>query len=84
MMAGVADVNPRELAVAYLSALGRADLDALRALFTTGAVVHSPLSGPMPAEDFYAALLADTARSQLTLCGVMQGAAADGTPLVSV
>jgi hypothetical protein len=84
MMAGVADVNPRELAVAYLSALGRADLDALRALFTTGAVVHSPLYGPMPAEDFYAALLADTARSQLTLRGVMQGAAADGTPLVSV
>jgi hypothetical protein len=59
MMAGVADVNPRELAVAYLSVLGRADLDALRALFTTGAVVHSPLYGPMPAEDFYAALPAD-------------------------
>jgi len=84
MMGGVADVNPRELAEDYLSALGRADLDALLALFTAGAVVHSPLYGPMPAGDFYAALLADTAGSQLTLRGVMDGAAVDGTPLVSV
>jgi ketosteroid isomerase-like protein len=84
MMAGVADVNSRALAEDYLNALGRADLDALLALFTAGAVVHSPLYGPMPAGDFYPALLADTAGSQLALRGVMDGAAVDGTPLVSV
>jgi hypothetical protein len=38
----------------------------------------------MPAGDFYVALLANTAGSQLTLRGVMDGAAVDGTPLVSV
>ena len=69
MMGGVADVNPRELAGDYLSALGRSDLGALLALYTAGAVVHSPLHGPMPAADFYATLLAGTARSQLTLRG---------------
>jgi ketosteroid isomerase-like protein len=84
MIGGVTEVTPRELAEEYLSALGRADLDALLALFTAGAVVHSPLYGLMPARDFYAALLADTAGSQLTLRGVMDGAAIDGTPLVSV
>jgi hypothetical protein len=84
MMGSVADVNPRELAEDYLSALGRADLDALLALFTAGAVVHSPLYGPMSAGDFYATLLADTDGSQLTLRGVMDGAAVDGTPLISV
>ena len=62
----MADVSPRELAGDYLSALGRADLDALLALFTAGAVVYSPLYGPRPAGYFYAALLADTARSLLT------------------
>ena len=80
----MADVSPRELAGDYLSALGRADLDALLALFTAGAVVYSPLYGPRPAGYFYAALLADTARSLLTLRGVMDGAAADGAPLVGV
>jgi ketosteroid isomerase-like protein len=84
MIGRVAGVSPRELAEDYLSALGRADLDAMLALFTAEAVVHSPLYGPMPAGDFYAALLADTAGSKLTLHGVMDGAAVDGTPLVSI
>jgi hypothetical protein len=49
MMGSVADVNSRELAEDYLGALGCADLDALLALFTAGAVVHSPLYGPTSA-----------------------------------
>jgi hypothetical protein len=56
----------------------------LLARFTAGSVVHSPLYGPMPAGDFYPVLLADTAGSQLTLRGVMDGAAATGAPLVTI
>jgi hypothetical protein len=63
-------VNPRELAEAYLGALGRADLAAMLELFSNGARVHSPLYGPMQASDFCAALFADTARSHLALRGV--------------
>jgi len=86
MMVCVASARrrPRELAEDYLSALGRADLDAMLSLFNARALVYSPLYGPMPAGDFYAALFGDTAESQLTLRGVMDGAAIDGTPLVSI
>ena len=74
----------RELAEAYLGALGRADLTAILSLFGAGAVVHSPLYGPVPACEFFPALFGDTAESRLTLRGVTQGTAADGTPLVSI
>ena len=77
-------MNPQELAEAYLGALSRADLAAMLRLFSGGAQVHSPLYGSMPPRDFYAALFADTAESRLKLRGVMQGPAADGTPLVSI
>ena len=73
-----------ELAEAYLGALGRADLTAMLSLFKNEAVVHSPLYGPVPAAEFFPALFSDTAESRLTLRGVMQGAAADGTLLVSI
>jgi hypothetical protein len=50
-------VTPQELAEAYLGALGRGDLDALAGLFTGGAMVYSPLYGPLPpADDRIAAL----------------------------
>ncbi len=73
-----------KLAEAYLGALGRADLTAMLSLFRTDAVVHSPLYGLVPAARFFPGLFSDTAESRLTLRGVMQGAAADGTPLVSI
>ena len=69
----------RTLAVAYLSAIERGDLDAILALFGPDATVYSPLYGPLPATEFYPRLLADTGRSQLHLRGVAQ----DG-PLVSI
>jgi hypothetical protein len=78
------DASLRELTEGYLGALGRGDLDAMLRLFSDGAVVHSPLYGPMPARDFYAVLFADTGASQLTLHGVMQGTALTGVPLVSI
>jgi hypothetical protein len=77
-------MNARQLAEAYLDALGRADLAAMLTLFSDGAQVYSPLYGPMPASDFYPALFTDTAESRLTLHGVMHGSAANGTPLASV
>ena len=66
-------MTPRELAADYLSALGRADLDGILALFHPEAVVHSPLYGTLPAAEFYPRLLADTGRSELHLRGVTQG-----------
>ena len=77
-------MTARELAEAYLGALGRADLTAILSLFSAGAAVHSPLYGPVPACEFFPALFGDTAESRLTLRGVTQGRAADGTPLVSI
>jgi ketosteroid isomerase-like protein len=77
-------VRPQELAEAYLGALGRGDLDALAGLFSDGAVVHSPLYGPLPAGEFFPALFADTAESRLTLRGVTHGSTAEGTPLVTI
>jgi ketosteroid isomerase-like protein len=77
-------MDAQQLAEAYLDALGRADLAAMLTLFSDGARVHSPLYGPMPASDFYRALFADTAESRLALHGVMQGSAADGTPLAGI
>ena len=77
-------MSPHELADAYLGALGRADLAAMLTLFSDGALVHSPLYGPVPASEFFPALFGDTAQSRLTLRGVMQGADAAGTPLVSI
>ena len=76
-------MTPEELAEAYLGALGRGDLDALAGLFSDGAVVHSPLYGPLPAGDF-PALFADTAESRLTLRGVTHGSTAQGTALVTI
>jgi hypothetical protein len=69
-------VTPQELAEAYLGALA--------GLFTGGAMVYSPLYGPLPAADFFPALLADTAQSRLTLRGVTHGSTAQGTALVTI
>jgi ketosteroid isomerase-like protein len=77
-------LTARQLAEAYLGALGRADLAAILALFSEDAVVHSPLYGLMAVTDFYPALLRDTARARLTLRGVTEGTIADGSPLVSI
>jgi ketosteroid isomerase-like protein len=77
-------MDTQQLAAAYLDALGRADLAAMLTLFSDEARVHSPLYGPMPASDFYAALFADTAEARLTLHGVMQGSTADGRALASI
>ncbi|MGW1077613.1 nuclear transport factor 2 family protein [Streptomyces sp. NPDC002537] len=72
-----------ELVSAYLAALERADADAVLKLFTSDAVVHSPLYGPRPAAEFYPVLFADTGRSRLTLLGTMDGSSQQGAPLVS-
>ena len=77
-------MTPQQLAEAYLGALGDANLDAMLGLFSDGALVHSPLYGPTPASDFFPALFGDTAQSRLTLRGVAQGAATDGTSLVTI
>ncbi|MEW2306857.1 nuclear transport factor 2 family protein [Streptomyces sp. NPDC006655] len=72
-----------ELVSAYLSALERADAEAVLKLFAPGAVVHSPLYGPRPATEFYPELFADTSRASLTLLGVAEGRTQQGAALIS-
>jgi hypothetical protein len=66
-------MTSRELAAAYLGALERGDLQALLALFRPGAIVHSPLYGPVPAAEFYPRVFADTGNAKLHLRGVTRG-----------
>ena len=77
-------MTPQQLADDYLGALGRADLGAVLSLFGPGAVVHSPLYGPMPAAEFFPALFGVTRESRLTQRGVLHGTGTDGTELVSI
>ena len=77
-------MTPQQLAEAYLGALSRADLAGMLGLFSAGALVHSPLYGPMPASAFFPVVFKDTAESRLTLRGVTHGATADDAPLVSI
>lgn len=76
-------MNDHPIVAAYLRALGDADLDAMLALFTPDAVVHSPLYGMLPASEFYPALFADTASATLTLLGTMRGTSVEGRALLS-
>jgi ketosteroid isomerase-like protein len=55
---------------AYLAALSAGNRDALRALFTSDAVVASPLYGIWPAEAFFEQMFAATRQSQTTLTNV--------------
>lgn len=66
-------MRAQALAAAYLAALERGDVQAVLALFRPGAMVHSPLYGPVSAGEFYPRLLADTGRSELKLRGVTEG-----------
>ena len=63
-------MSATDLCHRYLAALDAGDLAAVRRLFAPGAEVVSPLYGTMPAEDFYAALFADTGRSETTLINI--------------
>jgi hypothetical protein len=74
---------PHPIVGAYLAAVEAGDVDAMLALFTEGAVVHSPLYGVRPATEFYPALFADTSEAHLTLRGSMQGTSQDGAALLS-
>lgn len=66
------------LCEAYLAALNAGDLDLVLALFAPHGEVVSPLYGSMPARDFYAALFADTARSETELRHVFDGSDTGG------
>ena len=75
--------NDHPIVAAYLRAVEEADLDAMLALFTPDAVVHSPLYGTLPAAEFYPALFADTGSATLTLLGTMRGTSVNGAALLS-
>jgi hypothetical protein len=74
---------PHEIVTHYLRALAEADLDTILGLFADGAVVHSPLYGPLPASEFYSALFADTSGANLTLKSVMHGVDQEGRDTIS-
>ncbi len=71
------------IVAAYLRAVENGDADAMLTLFADGAIVHSPLYGTLPADEFYPALFADTSSAALTLLGTMRGTSADGRALLS-
>ncbi|WP_433356181.1 nuclear transport factor 2 family protein [Microtetraspora malaysiensis] len=77
-------MTPKELAENYLDALARGDLPAVLALYRPGAIVHSPLYGPIPATEFYPELFADTGRAKLNLLGATEGAATSGGRIVTI
>jgi hypothetical protein len=77
-------MTPGQLADAYLAALQASDEAGVLALFAADAIVHSPLYGPVPAAEFYPALLRDTTRASLTLHGVTSGTSPAGAPLVGL
>jgi len=56
----------------YLAALNQGDLKGVHSLFTTGAVVVSPLYGRVEARRFFADLFADTNRSDTTLLNIYE------------
>ena len=60
------------------------NVEHVLSLFTQDALVNSPLYGDRKASEFYPELFQDTANSRLTLKGVMDGNATDGTKLVSI
>ncbi|MFF3666462.1 nuclear transport factor 2 family protein [Microtetraspora malaysiensis] len=77
-------MTPKELAETYLDALARGDLPAVLALYRRGAIVHSPLYGPIPAAEFYPELFADTGRAKLNLLGAAEGATTSGGRIVTI
>jgi ketosteroid isomerase-like protein len=77
-------MTPDKLARTYLDALGRADLDAMLALFTEDGQVHSPLYGPQPAARFFPQLFGATTESNLALQGVAAGRTESGAALVTL
>ena len=72
-----------DLVQTYLSALEAADVELVVGLFADGGVVHSPLYGVQPAEDFYPALFADTSQATLALKCVLHGTDQAGRPTVA-
>ena len=71
-----------ELVARYLEALQGTDVEKVVSLFVAGGTVESPLYGTMSATDFYPALFADTAESELTLRATMVGGT-DERPVIS-
>ena len=71
-------MSVKALCDAYLAALNAGDLDAVLALFAPYAEVVSPLYGTMPAKDFYAALFADTERSDTALLNIFDSSETGG------
>lgn len=71
------------IVAAYLRAVEEGDVAGMLALFADGAIVHSPLYGTLPAEEFYPALFADTGSASLTLLGTMRGTSVEGRALLS-
>jgi ketosteroid isomerase-like protein len=57
----------RNILTQYLNALEKGDLREIVQLFAEDAVITSPLYGKVKAQQFYRDLLADTAKSKITV-----------------
>lgn len=63
-----------DLCRSYLAALTAKDLESVRAFFTPDAIVISPLYGPRPAHEFYAEVIAHTAKAEATILRIFDSA----------
>ena len=62
----------KEIAKSYLELLEISEIDRVIALFSTNAIVHSPIYGIKIASLFYKELASDTQNSKLDLKGIFE------------
>lgn len=62
----------KQAAQSYISCLENADIKNLLKLFTSEALVHSPIYGTKKATDFFPALQEETTNSQLAIQGIFE------------
>jgi hypothetical protein len=67
-------MSVEDLCYSYLAALTSNDLESVRAFFTADAVVISPLYGRRRAHEFYAEVIAHTAKAEATILRIFNSA----------
>ena len=65
----------KEIGLQYLEYLESNNREALLKLFSADAIVHSPIYGSKPAEEFYETLGQDTSNSKLTFINSFENSA---------
>lgn len=73
-------MNTREIIETYFHSIETSDIETIVRLFAAGAVVHSPLYGDQPFENFFINLFDETSGSAITLLDLFENA---NNPLIA-